>query len=57
MMSHLAFSMLLAVLLSCALALLGRRSTHDRLCVAGYTFLCCAFATVAGSWCMYLIHG
>jgi hypothetical protein len=56
-MPHLAYSMMLAILLSCALALLGRRSLRERLCVAGYTFLCCAFATVAGSWCMFLIHG
>jgi hypothetical protein len=56
-MPHLQYSLLLAVLLSSALALLGRRSTRERLCVAGYTFLCCAFATVAGSWCMYFIHG
>jgi hypothetical protein len=56
-MPHLAYSMMLAILLSYALALLGRRSLRERLCVAGYTFLCYAFATVAGSWCMFLIHG
>jgi len=56
-MPHLEYSMLLAVMLSCALALLGRRSRRERLCVAGYTFLCCSLATVAGSWGMYLIHG
>ena len=56
-MSHLAYSLMLAILLSGALALLGRRTTRERLCVAGYTFLCCALATVAGSWGMYFIHG
>ena len=56
-MGHLEYSLMLAMMLSCALALLGRRSLRLRLCVAGYTFLCCLFATVAGSWGMYLIHG
>jgi hypothetical protein len=56
-MSHLEYSLLLAVMLSCALALLGRRSLRERLCVAAYMFLCCGLATVAGSWGMYLIHG
>ena len=56
-MPHLEYSLLLAVLLSGALALLGRRSVRERLCVAGYTFLCCTLALVAGSWGMYWIHG
>ena len=56
-MSHLGYSVMVAGMLSSALALLGRRSFRERLCVAGYTFLCCALATVAGSWGMYLIHG
>ena len=56
-MPHLEYSLLLAIMISFALALLGRRSLRLRLCVAGYTFLCCLFATVAGSWGMYLIHG
>jgi hypothetical protein len=56
-MAHFEYSLMLAALLSGALALLGRRSLLERLCVAGYTFLCCAFATVAGSWGMFLIHG
>ena len=56
-MEHFLCSMLLGLMLSGALAMLGRRSVSERLCVAGYTFLCCAFATVAGSWGMYWIHG
>lgn len=56
-MAHLEYSLMVAMMISCALALLGRRSMRERLCVAGYTFLCCAFATAAGSWGMYFIHG
>ncbi len=56
-MSHLEFTMLAAVLLSAALALIGKRSPRERLHAATYFFLCCMAATVAGSWCMRLIHG
>ena len=56
-MPHLAYSTMVAILLSGALSLLGRRSVRERWCVAGYTFLCCALALVAGSWGMYFIHG
>ena len=57
LMPHLEFTLLMAVLLSVVLALLGNRSLRERLYVATYIFLCCALATVAGSWGMYLIHG
>lgn len=56
-MPHLEFALLLATLLSVALALLGERTPKERVCVATYIFLCCAAATVAGSWSMYWIHG
>ncbi len=56
-MSHLEFTLLVAVLLSAALALIGNRSPRERLHAATYFFLCCVAATVAGSWCMRLIHG
>ena len=56
-MPHLEYSLIMALMLSGALAMLGRRSGRERLCVAGYTFLCCAFATLAGSWGMYFLHG
>jgi hypothetical protein len=55
--THLEFTLLAAVLLSAGMALLGNRPPRERLCVAAYVFLCCAAATVAGSWGMYLIHG
>jgi hypothetical protein len=56
-MPHLEFTLLAAALLSAGMALLGNRSPRERLYVATYVFLCCAVATVAGSWGMYLIHG
>ena len=56
-MPHPVFTLLVAVLLSAVLALLGNRPLRERLCVAAYVFLCCAVATVAGGWGMYLIHG
>jgi hypothetical protein len=56
-MPHLAFTLVVAILLSIATALLGRRSVAERLYLSAYLFLCCVFTTVAGSWVMYLIHG
>jgi hypothetical protein len=56
-MSHFTFTLLLALLLSAAMALLGKRSTQERLHAGAYLFLCCAVTTLAGSWVMYLIHG
>ena len=56
-MSHLTFTLLVAVSLSVAMALLGNRPLRDRLYVAMYRFLCCAVFTLVGSWAMYLIHG
>jgi hypothetical protein len=56
-MAHLLFTLLLAVLLSVAMAFLGNRPLRERLHAATYLFLCCAVTTLAGSWVMYLIHG
>ncbi|HMC57698.1 MAG TPA: hypothetical protein VKJ01_00770 [Candidatus Solibacter sp.] len=56
-MPHLTFTLLVAVLLSAAMALLGNRSRLERLYVAIYLLLCCAVTTLVGSWAMYLIHG
>jgi hypothetical protein len=56
-MSHLEFTLLVAVMLSAALALIGNRTPRERLYAATYFFLCCVAATVAGSWCMRIIHG
>jgi len=56
-MPHLLFTLLMAVLLSSAMALIGRRSLRERLYVATYLLLCCAVTTLVGSWGMYLVHG
>jgi hypothetical protein len=56
-MSHLSFTLLLAVLISAATALLGNRSGRDRVYHAAYLAVSYLIATVAGSWIMYLIHG
>ena len=56
-MPHWEFTLLTALLLSVGMALLGNRSPRERRYVATYVFLCCAAATVAGSWGMYLLHG
>jgi hypothetical protein len=56
-MSHLAFSLLIAVLISVATALVGNRPARERVYHAAYQLLSCVIAIVAGSWIMYLIHG
>jgi hypothetical protein len=56
-MSHLMFSLLVAVLVSSALALIGSRSLRERIYAATYLVLCCTVATLVGGWVMYLIHG
>jgi hypothetical protein len=56
-MSHLPFTLLLALLMSAATALRGNRSARDRVYHAVYLMLSCLIATVGGSWIMYLIHG
>jgi hypothetical protein len=56
-MTHLMFSILAAVLLSCGMALIGNRSLRERIYVATYLLLCCAVSTLVGGWAMYLIHG
>jgi len=54
---HLAYTLLVAVLLSAAMALVGHRSLRERLYAATYLFLCCTAATLLGSWAMFLVHG
>jgi hypothetical protein len=56
-MTHLTFTLLVAILLSVVLSLLGNRRLRERVNAAIYIFLTCAAATVAGSWTMYLLHG
>ncbi len=56
-MPHLVFTLLTAILLSAALAVVENRAPRERLYVAARVFLCCVIATLAGSWLMHLIHG
>jgi len=56
-MPHLAYTALVAVLLSATLALMGKRTPRERVDAAIYLFLCCALATFTGTWAMRLIHG
>jgi len=57
MISHLAWTLLLTLLLSGATAMTGDRTSRDRVCAAAYTFLSCTFIVAAGSWVMYWVHG
>jgi hypothetical protein len=57
MISHLALTLLLSVLVAGATAILGDRPLRDRACAAAYTFLSCTLTVFAGSWLMYWIHG
>jgi hypothetical protein len=54
---HLIFTVLLAALISCVVALLGNRSRQERLYHAAYLLVSCVASVVAGSWIMYLVHG
>jgi hypothetical protein len=56
-MPHLMFTLLVAVLLSSAMASIGNRSVRERLYTATYLFFCCAATTLVGGWVMYQIHG
>jgi hypothetical protein len=55
-MSHFAYALLLAVLISAALAFLGRRTVGERVYFAACVFFGSMFAVVAGSWIMFLIE-
>ena len=57
MISHPAYTLLLAMMLSAATAISGNRPSRDRACAAAYTFLSCTFIVLAGSWAMHWIHG
>jgi hypothetical protein len=56
-MPHPTFTLLAAVLLSLAMAMVEDRSARERLYVAIRVFFCCALTTLGGSWLMYLVHG
>lgn len=56
-MPHPTFTLLVAVLVSSAMALIGSRSLRERVYAATYLLLCCGVTTLVGSWVMYVIHG
>lgn len=55
-MSHPAYSLLMALLVTGAAALPGNRAGRDRAYAAIYVFLACMVSIVAGAWFMYWIH-
>jgi len=56
-MPHPAFTLLAAVLLSMAMAMVEHRTPRERLSAAIRVFSCCALTTLGGGWLMCLIHG
>jgi len=56
-MPHPTFTLLAAILLSLAMAMVEDRAPRKRLYVATRVFFCCVLTTLGGSWLMYLIHG
>jgi hypothetical protein len=56
-MSHLTFTLLMALLLAGATAMTGNSSFRERCHLAAYVFLACTVSVVAGGWLMYLVHG
>lgn len=57
MISHPAWILLLALLVSAATALTAHRPARERAAAAAYTFLSCTIIVFAGSWLMHWIHG
>ena len=56
-MPHPLYALLMAVLVSGAMAMLDNRAGRERLYVAVRIFMWCAVALVGGGWLMHLIHG
>jgi hypothetical protein len=56
-MPHPLFTLLAALLLAVAMAMLGDRSPRQRLRAGARIFLVSIAAVVGGGWLMYLIHG
>jgi hypothetical protein len=54
---HPIFTLFAAVLLAAAWAMVGERSTHERLCAAARLLFNCAMVVTGGAWLMRLIHG
>jgi hypothetical protein len=56
-MPHLAWTLLLAVLMALAAALPGDGVPRERVYRAAYIFVSSMAAVIAGGWLMYFIHG
>jgi hypothetical protein len=56
-MSHPLFTILTAVLLSAAMAMVEDRTPRERIAVGLRFFAWCAVAVAGGGWFMRLIHG
>jgi hypothetical protein len=56
-MSHLNYTLLMALLISGAVAVPGDRSGRERVYAAAYVFLACLASVFAGGWFMRLVHG
>lgn len=56
-MTHLAYTLLLALLIAAALSLEGHRSTRERSYAAVYCFSSAILCVFAGAWLMHWIHG
>jgi len=56
-MSHLVYTLLVAILVAAAMAVEGDRSARDRCYAAIYWFASAMAFVFAGGWVMYWIHG
>jgi hypothetical protein len=56
-MSHLPYTLLLALLLAAAISLEGDRSTRERVYAGIYWFCSAVFGVFACGWIMHWIHG
>jgi hypothetical protein len=56
-MSHLAFTIVLALLLAIAMALIEDRTGRERVYLGVYWFCSALACVIAGAWIMRWIHG
>jgi hypothetical protein len=56
-MPHLIYTLLFAILVAAIEALLGERTSRERIYRAVYMLASCMVAVVAGGWVMFLING
>ncbi len=56
-MTHLAYTILFALLLAAALSLVGHRAGRERLYLAIYWFCSTMASVAAAAWIMHWVHG